>query len=343
MPWAVSASSARSIGIAAEAREANGEGELIAARFMPDHGCPRNHAEGFHRPPCDKSGRRRTERMSGPAWMLLGIALFAVLDLNTKWLSAGYGMGQVLLLRYLVMLLVLLPFLGRPTLRAQLGLHLLRGVLMLFASMTFFYAFAELPLFDGYIVFYTAPFILMALGRFVLDERVPPAAWVWAMVGFAGVIIALVPRATQEAGRALWPLLAAFGGTLAYVLVLILTRRVAHQPVAALLLWPAVLGTLGSAPLALVNWTPPGLIDLGLLCGNGVLWAGAIGAISRAVQLAAPSRLAPLDFTSAVWVIAFDRFIFGHAAGGFELVGATVVIGACVMHARVMAREQAGS
>ena len=31
--------------------------------------------------------------------MVLGIAVFAVMDLNTKWLSAGYGMGQVLLAR----------------------------------------------------------------------------------------------------------------------------------------------------------------------------------------------------------------------------------------------------
>jgi drug/metabolite transporter (DMT)-like permease len=326
------------------ASRAGREGEGIAGRFMPEDARACNAAargvslrgvaprqQGCHKP-----------RMSGPAWMLLGIALFAVLDLNTKWLSAGYGMGQVLLVRYAVMLLVLLPFLGGPTLRAQHGVHLLRGILMLFASMTFFYAFAKLPLFDGYIVFYTAPFLLMALGRFVLAEHVPGAAWGWALFGFAGVVIALVPRATQDAARSLWPLLAAFAGTLAYVLVLILTRRVAHQPVAALLLWPAVLGTLGAAPLAVLDWTPPGLLDLGLLGGNGVLWAGAIGAISRAVQLAAPSRLAPLDFTSAVWVIAFDWFVFGHAAGWVELLGAAIVIGACLMHARVMARDARG-
>jgi drug/metabolite transporter (DMT)-like permease len=271
--------------------------------------------------------------------MVLGIAVFAVLDLNTKWLSAGYGMGQVLLVRYGVMLLVLLPFVGQPGLRAGILVHLARGLLMLGSSASFFFAFAKLPLFDGYVVYFTAPFMLMALGRFALGERVPNPAWGWAAFGFAGVLLALVPRVTQDAAHAFWPLLAALGGTMAYALVLVLTRRVAHQPLSALLVWPAIVGTAGSAPLALLDWTMPTPTDAVLLSANGVLWAGAIGAISRAVQLSPPSRLAPIDFTAVVWVIAFDRIVFGHAVGVPELAGAAMVIAACLMHARVMARQ----
>lgn len=276
--------------------------------------------------------------MSGPAWMVLGIAVFAVLDLNTKWLSAGYGMGQVLLLRYAVMLLVLVPFLGISLLRARTGLHLLRGVLMLASSAGFFVAFANLPLFDGYVVYFTAPFMLMALGRLMLGEHVPAAAWGWAAFGFAGVILALIPRLAEDAAHAAWPLLAAFGGTITYALVMILTRRAAQEPLGALLLWPGIVGTLASAPLAALDWVTPTPLDAALLLVNGLLWAAAIGTISRAVQLSPPSRLAPIDFTAVVWVIAFDRFVFGHAVGPLELLGAAMVIAACLMHARVMTR-----
>lgn len=270
--------------------------------------------------------------------MVLGIALFAVLDLNTKWLSAGYGMGQVLLVRYAVMLLVLLPFLGRPRVGARIGLHLVRGLLMLVSSMGFFYAFARLPLFDGYVVYFTAPFMLMALGRFALGESVPAAAWGWAGLGFAGVVLALVPRLAEDATHATLPLLAALGGTVSYAVVLVLTRRVAREPLPVLLVWPAIVGTAASLPLAVPHWAMPTLADAGLLSANGLFWAGAIGAISRAVQLAAPSRLAPIDFTAVVWVIAFDRLVFGHAVGPAELAGAAIVIAACLLHGRTMAR-----
>lgn len=279
--------------------------------------------------------------MSGPAWMVLGIAIFALLDVNTKWLSAEYGMGQVLLVRYVVMLVLLLPFAGRAALRPRMGLHVARGLLMLFSSMTFFHAFANLPLFDSYVVFFTAPFMVMALARFMLDERVPAAAWGWALFGFVGVVVALSPRLAADAAHAAGPLLAALAGTLAYALVLILTRRAAGTPLSALMLWPAGIGCVGSVPLAALDWTPPGALDLALLAANGGFWAGALACISRAVQLAPPSRLAILDFTAVVWVIGFDRFVFGYRIGGVELAGAAVVLLACLAHARVTSRAAA--
>jgi drug/metabolite transporter (DMT)-like permease len=277
--------------------------------------------------------------MSGPAWMVLGIAVFALLDLNTKWLSAGYGMGQVLLLRYGVMLLVLLPFARAGGLSRRPGLHIARGLLMAVSSAGFFHAFAHLPLFDGYVVYFTAPFIVMAMARALLAERVPPAAWGWAAVGFAGVLVALLPRMAAGAAHATGPLAAAFAGTVTYSLTLILTRRAATEPMGALLLWPGIIGTLFSAPLAATDWTPPDAGDWVLLLLNGLFWAGAIGCISRAVQKAEPSRLAVLDFTAIVWVIAFDWFVFGHGVGWAELAGAGLVIASCVAHARVMAKS----
>ena len=307
----------------------------MAARYMPEHGCPRNRARGIGGQPCDKRGQgRRDGTMSGPAWMVLGIAVFAVMDLNTKWLSGGYGMGQVLLGRYGVMLLALLPFVGWPRLDARLSQHLLRGALMLATSVGFFHAFANLPLFDGYIVYFTAPFMVMALGRKMLGERVSPAAWGWAAFGFSGVLLALLPRLAQDALHAAGPLLAALLGTVTYALMLVLTRRAAQASVSALLVWPAIIGTLGSLPLAALDWTAPTPVDAGLLLLNGVLWTAGFAMISRAVQLSPPSRLAPLDFTAVVWVIIFDRVVFGHAAGVVELLGAAMVVAACLMHGR---------
>lgn len=269
--------------------------------------------------------------------MVLGIAVFAVMDLNTKWLSAGYGMGQVLLARYGVMLLVLVPFVGWPRVDSRLALHLLRGALMLATSVGFYHAFANLPLFDGYVVYFTAPFMLMAIGRRWMGESVPLAAWGWAGFGFAGVLLALLPRLAHDAAHAAGPLLAALAGTVTYALMLVLTRRAAQAPRSSLLVWPALVGTLGAAPIAAFDWVAPGAADTLLLLVNGLLWAGGFAMIARALQLSPPSRLAPIDFTAVVWVIVFDRFIFGHATGVLELLGAAMVVVSCLAHGRVMA------
>jgi drug/metabolite transporter (DMT)-like permease len=276
--------------------------------------------------------------MSGAAWMVAGIACFALLDLNSKWLSAGYGVGQVLLLRYAVTLAVLLPFVRRAGRTSRPGLHLLRSGLMLISSITYFYAFKHLPLFDGYLVFFTAPFMVMMLAQWLLAETVPRAAWAWVALGFLGVVVALIPRLAENAAHAVLPLAAALLGTVTYAMVLILTRRAQREPFAALMLWPCLVGTIGSAPLAAQDWTNPPPVDLLLLLANGLFWTAASACLSRAVQLAPPSQLAPLDFTAILWVIAFDRFVFGHAVGLLELAGATVVVVACLLHARSMAQ-----
>lgn len=280
--------------------------------------------------------------MSGAAWMIAGIACFALLDLNSKWLAASYGMGQVLVLRNVVTLLVLLPFLRGLHAATRPGLHLLRAALMLVSSGTYYYAFRELPLFDGYLMFFTAPFMVMMLARWLLAETVPRIAWLFVACGFLGVVLALIPRLAADAAHAAAPLASAFLGTVTYSVVLILTRRMGREPFAALMLWPCAVGSIAPLPLAVLDWTPPPAGDLALLLLNGVFATAASACLSRAVQLAPPSRLAPLDFTAILWVIAFDRFVFGHTVGAIELAGAAMVVVACVLHARSMARAAVG-
>ena len=41
--------------------------------------------------------------MKGPALLLAGIVLFSLLDANSKLLSGQYGVGQVIFLRYAVL------------------------------------------------------------------------------------------------------------------------------------------------------------------------------------------------------------------------------------------------
>jgi drug/metabolite transporter (DMT)-like permease len=281
---------------------------------------------------------------AGPALILLAIALFSANDVAMKLLSAGFGAAQVITWRCSVGLALVGPVAlghamrtgGIP--RARLRLQLLRGALIHCSGLTFFVAFARLPLFDAYVVFFTAPFVTLALARAMLGEQVARAAWLWAALGFAGVGIALAPGLGSAGGAARGDLtgyLAAFAGTCSYALLMVVTRRLGPDArLSESMAIPALLGIAAIGPFAAAAWRPPSASDIALLSLTGVLWAAGNVSLTAAIRFASPARLAPYDFTAMVWAIAYDALFFATSPGGIELAGAAVVVAACLGHAR---------
>ncbi|MFB9970570.1 hypothetical protein ACFFMP_11360 [Pseudoroseomonas cervicalis] len=101
--------------------------------------------------------------MQGPLLLLLALGLFAALDANSKLLAGAYPVAQVVLIRHLVLLALLFgaralrPGLGGPLGTAHPRLHLLRALAMLGSAVGFFQALREIPLAEGYLVYFTAP------------------------------------------------------------------------------------------------------------------------------------------------------------------------------------------
>ena len=91
----------------------------------------------------------------GPLLLVGAMALFALLDANSKLLAGRYGADQVLLIRYgaLLILLGMLRLVwrgaGGPIATARPGLHLLRAVCMAGSAYGFFLAFRDIPLAEG--------------------------------------------------------------------------------------------------------------------------------------------------------------------------------------------------
>lgn len=273
--------------------------------------------------------------MRGPAFMLLAILLFAALDTVGKVLAANFAFGQVVLLRYLPVLVVTLPIVLA---RGHIGsrdhrLHALRAIAMLGASLSYFHAFRHLPLADGYLMFFTGPFMVMAAAHLVLGERSPRRAWTWAAIGFAGVTLAVAEG--LSGGGPLHAYAAALVGAVCYAVVITINRFLrTERDLVALLVWPGLVGTTIMLPLALLDWRPAAVGDLGLMVLNGVLWAGATLCIVAAFRHAPASRLAPLEFSAIIWAVLADRVVFGTDPSGLTMVGAAVVIGACLMATR---------
>jgi drug/metabolite transporter (DMT)-like permease len=277
--------------------------------------------------------------------MLAGIGLFGLLDANSKLLSAEHTVWQVLLVRFATILVVVfalraaMPGWGGALATRHPRTHLARALAMLGSAGFFFLAFSHLPLVEGYLVFFTSPFFILALAAVLLDEKVPRTAWAWVAVGFGGVAVGLAPgllAGTQgEVAGYAW----AFLGTLCYALVFVLNRSLRQETgMARVLLWPAVLGLAAMLWPGLATWTAPDALAWTLMIVNGLVVGIATAVLAEAFRHASASRLAPFGYSGLVWSVGFDLALWGHLPGWAMVAGAVIVIFACVMSERAAAK-----
>jgi drug/metabolite transporter (DMT)-like permease len=279
--------------------------------------------------------------MKGPVFMLLGIGLFALLDAISKLLSADHAVWQVLLVRFATMLVAILamrairPGWGGPLSTRMPGTHLVRALAMLGSAIFFFLTFSLLPLVEGYLVFFTSPFFVLGLAALLLGERPRPAAWGWVVLGFAGVAIGLAPGLAAATGGSAIGFVWAICGTLCYSLVFVLNRSLRQEAgLARVVLWPALLGFVVMLGPGIATWRTPDALALALMVGNGLIVAVATAALAEAFRHASASRLAPYGYSGLVWSVTFDLALWGHLPGWPMLVGAVIVVLACVMNER---------
>ncbi|MDO9708683.1 DMT family transporter [Paracraurococcus lichenis] len=278
--------------------------------------------------------------MKGPALLLAGILFFSLLDANSKLLSGHYAVGQVIALRFAVLVPLFLvaralrPGFGGPLGTRRPGLHALRVAAMMVSAASFFLGFRHLPLAEGYLVFFTAPLITLALSALVLKEAVPRAAWLWCLLGFAGVVLAVAPR-LGGGGGPLAGYLAVMTGTLAFSVTQTVNRRLRAEPgLVGVVLWPGLVGLLVFGPLALRDWVPPPPADLLRLGLNGLLAGGAVVLAAAAYRHADAARLGPYGFAALPVSVALDIALWDVWPDPATLAGGAVVVFACLMSER---------
>lgn len=275
------------------------------------------------------------------------VLCFSVNDMAVKFLSAGYALHQVVLIRAAISMVVLFGVLlpltgGLAALRTRrLGLHLLRGCCVVFANMTFFLGLATLPLAEGVAIFFVAPLLIAVSSVLFLGEHVGPRRWAAIAAGLAGVLVVLRPGTELFQPAALWPVAAAFG----YAGLHMLTRYIGRTESAATmafyiqLCFLLVSGAIGlvagdgrwagsgdaSLEFLLREWTLPAARDWAVLAAVGV--ASAFGGffISQAYRAAPAAVVAPFEYLaiplSVLWGIAvFDEFPDPVALLGIALI-----------------------
>ena len=257
----------------------------------------------------------------------VGTGLLAGMVAVAKYLAQEYPVPQVIGARYfshLALMLVLFPHrIATFLVSERKGLQVVRGVLMLVATLFSFTAVIFLPLATVTAINFTAPLIATALSVMLLREHVGRHRWAAVAVGFMGVVLIVRPGANVFA----WPLLLPLGFAVMLALYHITTRsvRAAADPINSLF-YTALVGALLALPLLLLGWrTPDSLFDWGWFIMLGGF--GGLGHlfIIEAFRRAPVSLLSPLGYTELFWAALVGFVVFGDVPDAWTWTGAGVI------------------
>ena len=143
-------------------------------------------------------GEWTADTPGGIAYTMGSTVSFACLDTLIKYLTASYPVLELAWARY-VFQLVLLPFVLRGTrlrdlLRTKrLGLQIVRSMLLVGATLTFFFAVRSIPIADAAAIGMVAPLLITALAIPLLGEKVGPRRWTAVAVGMVGALVIIRP------------------------------------------------------------------------------------------------------------------------------------------------------
>jgi drug/metabolite transporter (DMT)-like permease len=275
---------------------------------------------------------------------ILSTLAFATMGACIKALGDAVPLGQVVFFRSVFALLPLVVFLwwrnewprGLAT-RHPLG-HIVRCLLGATAMFTSFATIRLLPLAEATMLSYLAPVMLALLGWMLLGEKLTTGRVLSIALGLTGGAVFCLPA---FAFTGVFSDAAALGVTLGLItaaltaaaLIQVRKLTLAGEGAGAIAFWFAVtsaVGGLATLPLGWV-WPPPAIA--GLLICTGL--AGGIAHILMTLSFrhAGASALAPFEYVSVLWAVAFGFIFFAEvpswtflAAGTLIMAGAYVAI-----------------
>ena len=277
----------------------------------------------------DDPALQRRQRLTGIVLMCCAVAMFACLDTMAKYLSAELDTLQIAWARYAAALVVTvlafnplkLPAVARTR---RPWFQLLRGVLLIGATVGNFLALRYMQLDEVLSIIFTFPFIVAIAAIPLLGERIGWRRWSAIGFGFAGVLLITRPGLGGVQLAALFSL----GATISYGFYAVLTRIAARTDSnQTSLFYNNAVGTVALLPVMPFIWQTPSSWFAGLLLvAIGVL--GAIGhfCLIAGHRLAPASVLSPFVYTQLIWVTILGYLVFDHVPTAWTMGGAAMVI-----------------
>ncbi len=270
------------------------------------------------------------------AWMVLGGLLFSVLNTVARQLTLSVDPLQSQFLRYFFGLLVMLPLLWRDGLQAYRPVNMAgqfwRGGVHTLGLVLWFVALPKIPLADMTAIGFTGPIFIMLGAAWFLGEPMRRDRWIAALIGFAGVLVVVLPKMSGEGG---WYNLVMLASSPVFAASFLITKALTrYEKPGVIVFWQALTVTVLSLPLALPVWQPPTAWQWLGFASTGLLGTLAHYCLTRAFHAAEISATQSLRFLDLVWASLLGWLVFGDLPSGWTWAGAAVILLSTVWIAR---------
>lgn len=141
----------------------------------------------------------RSQALTAILFAVAGTAIFSINDVAVKFLSGGYALHQIVMIRAVIGLIFLFVVIAvtktglRQLVTTRPWDHLLRVSIVMLSNVTFFVGLNSMELADGVAVAYISPVTTTLLSVLLLREMVGLRRWVAVVVGMAGVLVMVRP------------------------------------------------------------------------------------------------------------------------------------------------------
>ncbi len=290
----------------------------------------------------------RPEALTGILLAAGGTIVFSVNDMAIKFLSGGYALHQVILIRALIGLIFVMAFIrmtgtGLGQLRTRRWKeHLFRVVLIMISNVTFFLGLAALPLADAIAVAFVSPIAVTVLSVIFLKETVGPRRWAAVMLGMLGVIIMLRPGAGVIQPAALMVLISA----VLYAAGNLMTRRMGGTESTVSFSFFVQMGFVivslcmglwvGDGHLAAESsmtaflfrpWIWPPLADWPIFLATGLSVTIGGMMVAQAYRTAQAGLIAPFEYVGMPMAIFWGVVVFGTWPDAVAWAGIALICG----------------
>lgn len=264
--------------------------------------------------------------LTGILWMLGAGLSFVAVNGSVRWLGTSLPATQAAFLRFAFGLTFLLPVV-LPAVRqgfsaAVWRLFALRGALHTAAVVMWFYAMARITVAEVTAIGFINPIVVTLGAVLLMGETISWRRALAIAVALTGALIVLRPglRDLQPAH------LSQIGAAVTFGLSYLVAKRLSGLvPAAVVVAMMSLTVCVGLAPLAVMSWVQPSLVQCLVLMGTAIFATTGHYAMTRSFAAAPLSVTQPVTFLQLIWASLLGVLAFGEAVDIWVLLGGGLI------------------